>query len=190
MRILTVLQEHINLEALSCTISPRAGGQSISKAVSIPSVVHSARDGSTRKRNYYCRVLPLLFSASQSIFCCYHGSRKGCSSSHLISQIYQTFPSIFAYCKRSNTGGGNVLGTRLLVCAHINLTNGPLLFSASQSVFCCYHGSRKGCSSSHLTQFKSRIFHRFFIQFHKCLHQQTFPRPLCVTCRIYVGIDR
>ena len=33
-----------NLEDLSCTIGPRAGGQSVSKAVSIPSVVHSAFD--------------------------------------------------------------------------------------------------------------------------------------------------
>ena len=33
-----------NLEALSCTIGPRAGGQSVSKAESILSVVQSARD--------------------------------------------------------------------------------------------------------------------------------------------------
>jgi len=30
--------------------------------------------------------------------------------------ISQTFPSIFAYCKRSKTGGGNGLGVRLHVC--------------------------------------------------------------------------
>ena len=47
-----------NLEALSCTIGPRAGGQSGSKAVLIPSVVYSARDGSTRNGNYYCRAPP------------------------------------------------------------------------------------------------------------------------------------
>jgi len=47
-----------NLEALSCTIGSRAGGQSVSKAVSIPSVVHSAFDGSTRNGNYYCRAPP------------------------------------------------------------------------------------------------------------------------------------
>ena len=47
-----------NLEALSCTIGLRAGGQSISKAVSIPSVVHSTRNGSTRNGNYYCQAPP------------------------------------------------------------------------------------------------------------------------------------
>ena len=46
------------LEALSCTIGPRAGGKSVSKAVSIPSLVHCARDGLTRKGNYYCRAPP------------------------------------------------------------------------------------------------------------------------------------
>ena len=34
-------------EALSCTISPTAGGQSISKSASILFAVHDARDGST-----------------------------------------------------------------------------------------------------------------------------------------------
>jgi len=43
-----------NLEALFCTISLRVGGQSISKAVSILFVIHGARDGLTRHRNYYC----------------------------------------------------------------------------------------------------------------------------------------
>jgi len=38
-------------------LSPRAGGQSISKAVSVPSVVHSARDGLTQNGIYYCRAL-------------------------------------------------------------------------------------------------------------------------------------
>ena len=47
-----------NLKALSCAIGPRAGGQSISKAVSIPSVVHSARDDLTPNRNYYCWAPP------------------------------------------------------------------------------------------------------------------------------------
>ena len=42
----------------TCTIGSRAGGQSVSKEVSIPSVVHSARDGSTRNGNYYCRAPP------------------------------------------------------------------------------------------------------------------------------------
>ena len=47
-----------NLKALSCAIGPRAGGQSISKAVSIPSVIHSARDDLTPNRNYYCWAPP------------------------------------------------------------------------------------------------------------------------------------
>ena len=47
-----------NLEALSCTIGPKAGGQSVIKAMSIPSVVHSAKDSSTQNGNYCCRALP------------------------------------------------------------------------------------------------------------------------------------
>jgi len=38
-----------NLEALSCTISLKAGGQSISKAASIPFLVQKTRDGSMQK---------------------------------------------------------------------------------------------------------------------------------------------
>jgi len=34
----------MNLKALSCTISQRVGGQSVSKTVSIPFVVHGIRD--------------------------------------------------------------------------------------------------------------------------------------------------
>jgi len=34
------------------------GGQSVSKAVSILSIVHSARDGLTRNGNYYCQAPP------------------------------------------------------------------------------------------------------------------------------------
>jgi len=41
-----------------CAIGQTAGGQSLSKAVSIPSVVHSDRDGLTRNGNYYCRAPP------------------------------------------------------------------------------------------------------------------------------------
>ena len=33
-----------NLKALSCTIGLRGGGQSVSKAASLPFVVHNARD--------------------------------------------------------------------------------------------------------------------------------------------------
>jgi len=36
----------------------RAGGQSVSKPVSIPSVFHSARDCSTQNGNYYCQAPP------------------------------------------------------------------------------------------------------------------------------------
>jgi len=43
-----------NLKALPSTISPRAGGYSISKAASVP----FARDISTRNRNYYCWAPP------------------------------------------------------------------------------------------------------------------------------------
>ena len=35
------------LEALSCTISPRVEGQSVSKTASIPFVLHSTKDGLT-----------------------------------------------------------------------------------------------------------------------------------------------
>ena len=47
-----------NVEALFCTIGPMAGGQNISKAVSIPSFVRSARDGLTQNGNFYCRAPP------------------------------------------------------------------------------------------------------------------------------------
>ena len=49
------LGNDVNLEALYCTIGLRAEGQSVSTAVSIPSVIHSARDGSTRNGYYFCR---------------------------------------------------------------------------------------------------------------------------------------
>jgi len=42
-----------NLEAHSCTISLRAGGQSVSKAASIPFAIHNARDVSTWNGKYY-----------------------------------------------------------------------------------------------------------------------------------------
>jgi len=38
-----------NLEALSCTITLRAGGQGVTKAASIPFIIHNARDTSTKK---------------------------------------------------------------------------------------------------------------------------------------------
>jgi len=41
-----------------------AGGQSISKAASIPFVVHNTGDVSTQERNYYCQAPPHM-----STFC-------------------------------------------------------------------------------------------------------------------------
>jgi len=41
-----------------CTIGPRTGDQSVSMAVSIPSIIHGTRHGSTRNGNYYCRARP------------------------------------------------------------------------------------------------------------------------------------
>ena len=49
-----------DLEALSFTISPKAGSQSVSKAVSILFVVLRARDNLTQNRNYYCCPPSLL----------------------------------------------------------------------------------------------------------------------------------
>ena len=46
-----------NLEALSCAISPRAGGQSVGQAASIPFVIHNTRDDSTWNGNYYGQAL-------------------------------------------------------------------------------------------------------------------------------------
>ena len=41
-----------------CTITPRAGGQSVNKAASILFVIHGASDHSTRNGSYHCWVLP------------------------------------------------------------------------------------------------------------------------------------
>ena len=45
-------------QTLSCTVGPRAGGQSVSKVVSIPFVIHGIGDGSAQNRNYYCWAPP------------------------------------------------------------------------------------------------------------------------------------
>ena len=89
-----------NLKALSCIISPRAGGQNIIKAASIPlsftapqTVQHKMLWDTTPRVSILCL---------QDII------------AH--DQIFQTFPLVFAYCKRSNTGGGNGLGMRLASC--------------------------------------------------------------------------
>jgi len=53
-----------NLEALSYTISLMAGGQGVSKAASIPIVVHNVRDVSTRNSNYYSGAMPPMYPLS------------------------------------------------------------------------------------------------------------------------------
>jgi len=88
-----------NLEA--CTISLRAGSQSVSEAWSIQFVVHGTRDGLTQNGNYYCQALPPV--CLPSICLTYLHMTKSPRSS----------PSIFVYYKRSNTGGENSLETRL-----------------------------------------------------------------------------
>jgi len=75
-----------------------AGGQSISKVHvgTIPFVVHNASDGSRE----------LLRS----------GPSPHCLPSVHLTSLHMTKsprPYVFAYCKQSNTGGGNGLGTRL-----------------------------------------------------------------------------
>ena len=114
-----------NLEAFSCIISPRAGGQSISKAVSIPSVVHSARDG---MGFITVALLPMCLPS----------------------------PSVFAYCKRSNTGGGNSLGTRL----------GYISIGGTFLCVCAIHGCmvyiipRKLCIGTLQQQFSTDVTQR------------------------------
>jgi len=51
-----------DLEALSCIIGPRAGGWSVSNAVSILFVVHNARVVVTQNENYYSQALPFCLS--------------------------------------------------------------------------------------------------------------------------------
>ena len=41
-----------NLKAISSTINPRARGQSVSNAASIPFIIHDARDDSIQNGNY------------------------------------------------------------------------------------------------------------------------------------------
>ena len=50
--------EQYLLKNLSYTISSRAGGQSVSKTVSIPFVVLGTSDGLTQNVNYYCQAPP------------------------------------------------------------------------------------------------------------------------------------
>jgi len=86
-----------NLEAPSCTIGPRAGSPSVSKVVSIPSVVQG-------QFNTKWELLLSDTAPRVSTICLPDVTAR--------DQISQAFPSVFAYCKQSNTGGGNGLGTR------------------------------------------------------------------------------
>ena len=79
----------------SCYVSTRIGGKSIRKAASIPSIVHDVRD----RKNYY--------DWAPSLVCVY------LTPPHMTKSPNPPH-SIFAYCKRSKTGGGNSLGTRLV----------------------------------------------------------------------------
>ena len=92
-----------NLEALSCSISMRAGGQSVSKAVSILFIVHDARDSLTWKGNYYSQTPPSMCLPSVYLMSSY------------MTRSLPGLPPLYLhiYCKRSNAGGGNSLGTRL-----------------------------------------------------------------------------
>jgi len=53
-----------NLEALSCTIDPRAGGQSVSKAVSIPSI---APAGTVRHESTISSILSFILKRERQI---------------------------------------------------------------------------------------------------------------------------
>ena len=90
-----------SLETLSYTVSLRAGGQSISKAASIPFIVDNSRDVSTQKGNYCYQAMPPVCLPFVYLMPP-HVTRSPWSST-----------SVFAYCKQSNTGGGNGLGMRL-----------------------------------------------------------------------------
>ena len=85
-----------NLEALCCTISPRAGGQSISKATPIPFVIHSTRDGLTRNGNYSRAPPPGTNRIRQFnyIVQCFHLSVESCGYILVFSSIRQ-LPSLF-----------------------------------------------------------------------------------------------
>ena len=90
-------------EALSCTISPRAGGQSINKAASILFAVHDARDGSTRNGKEGLR--DLVMSGRQGV------DTRGAVSSGNIFSLH------ICILQQLNTGVGNGLGTRrMTVC--------------------------------------------------------------------------
>ena len=82
-------------QSLSCNVHPRARGQNVHKATSIPFVVHDARDGSARSRNDYSwALLPCVYRMSLQV-----------------TRSPRPSPSIFAYCKQS---GGCGLAVRLL----------------------------------------------------------------------------
>ena len=87
-----------NLKALFSAISSSAGGQSVSKAVSIPFVVHNPKDVLAQNRNYYGGTPPHV-----STICLPEDIARD-----------QITPSMFAYCKQSNSGSGSGLRTRLV----------------------------------------------------------------------------
>ena len=91
------------LEALFCTISLRDGGQSVSKAASMPIVVHNSRVGSTGNGNYYCGTPPVCLLSIYLM------------SLH-VTKSPRPSPSVFTctYCKQSSTGWpGNETNLRL-----------------------------------------------------------------------------
>ena len=70
------------------------------EAVSIPFIGHDTRDGLTWNGNYHCRAPPPVYRLS---------------TWHTVSdRISQAFSLLFAYSKRSNTGGGNGLAMKPL----------------------------------------------------------------------------
>jgi len=75
-----------NLEPLCCTIIPRAGGQSVSKAASIPFIVHDAKEDLTQNGNY-------------SVGHCPHVSTICLPDVITHDHISQAFPTVFVYCK-------------------------------------------------------------------------------------------
>ena len=110
------------LEALSCTIRPRAEGQSMSKAASIPFIIHDTRNGSTRNGTYYGRAPPPV-----------------CCLPDVIArdQIYQSPPHI-CILQMVKYGSGNGLGRRPIA---------PLEYRVREKTvdsLCVYSAGREG----------------------------------------------
>ena len=99
-----------DLDALSCTVRPKAECQSgrqqhRSLFTTIPFVVHNTGAGSIRNRSYNGWEPPPVCLPSVHL-----------PSSH-VTRYPRPSPAVFVYWKRSNTGSGNGLGTRLLICS-------------------------------------------------------------------------